>query len=110
MSSQEQEAQIQQLGLIEQNLNNLLMQRQSFTTQMNETESALIQLRTKPSAFKIIGNIMIETGSAELVKELTHKKELLSLRIKNLQKQEQQLQQKAKTIQDSVMKNMKKSG
>ena len=107
MSSPDQDQQIQQLSLIEQQLNNLILQRQNFTSQLNEADSALKHVKTKPSAFKIIGNVMVETSSQQLIKELTQKKELLGMRIKNLQKQEEKLQQKAKGIQESVMKTMK---
>ncbi|MFH1591260.1 MAG: prefoldin subunit [archaeon] len=104
----EQDKQIEQLSMIEQSTNTLLAQRQEFTAQANETQSAMDQLRGKTSAYKIIGNIMVATRAEDLIKELTRKKELLALRIKTLQKQEEQLKAKAKTIQESVMSKMKK--
>ncbi len=108
MTSEDNEKQLEQLSLIEQNVTSLLSQRQNYAQQLNEVDSALKHLKNKKSAYKIVGNIMIDTTSAELQTELNKKKELLELRIKNLQKQEESLKQKAKELQEKVLKHMKK--
>ncbi len=94
--------------MLEQSLNNLLLQRQNFSTQLTEVQSALEQLKGKQKAYKIIGSVMVEQPAPQLSKELQRKSEILQIRIKNLKKQEEDLQQKAKRIRESIMKNMKK--
>ncbi|NOZ81436.1 MAG: prefoldin subunit beta [DPANN group archaeon] len=108
MNSPEQQKKLQQLQMIEQNLTNLLMQRQQFQGQIAEVESALKELRGKDHAFKIIGNIMVNTKASDLTVELTHRKQLLEIRTKTLEKQEQQLKAKANQMQEDVLKAMKK--
>lgn len=99
---------IQKLQLLEQNTQGILMQRQQFSTQMIEIDSALKELSLAPEAYKIVGNIMVLTSREELVKDLSEKKELVELRIKNLEKQELQLREKAQAVKDEVMKKLKK--
>ncbi len=98
---------IQQLQLIEQNLQNFAMQRQQFQGSLIEIESALTELKSTKKAFKIIGNIMVASEKDDITKDLSHKKEVLEIRIKNIEKQESQLKEKAKKLQEEVMKTLK---
>ncbi len=99
---------IQKLQLMEQNIQGMMVQRQQFSTQLIEIESALRELEHAPQAYKIVGNIMILTKKEDLTKELSEKKELLDMRIKNLEKQEEQMREKAQNIKETVMKKLKK--
>jgi len=98
---------INQLQLIEQNMQNFLMQKQQFQTQMIEIESALKELEKTDNAYKIIGNIMVNTNKDDLMKDLKEKKETISLRIKTLEKQENDIKEKAGSIQKEVMEELK---
>lgn len=99
---------IAKLQGLEQNLQNFLMQRQQFQTQLMEIDSALDEIEKTDSAYKIVGNIMVKTGKEDLKKDLIQKKELMEIRITSLEKQESQLQEKAQELKDEVMKNLKK--
>ncbi|MCH7552149.1 prefoldin subunit beta [Patescibacteria group bacterium] len=99
---------IAKLQGLEQNLQNFLLQRQQFQTQLMEIDSALDEIEKTDSAYKIVGNIMVKTGKEDLKKDLTQKKELMEIRITSLEKQESQLQEKAQELKDEVMKNLKK--
>ena len=103
----ETEQGIQHLQLLEQNLQNFLLQRQQFQAQLIEVDSALEELKDKKEAYKIIGNIMVKSSKTDLEKDLKKKKEILDLRIKNLEKQEEKIQEKSKTIQEEVLKKIK---
>lgn len=106
--NKETEKKIQQLQLIEQNLNNIVMQKQSFQMQLMENENALSELeKTKKDAYKIVGTIMINSNKEDLKKELNEQKEILDLRIKNIEKQENNFKEKAEDIQKEVMKDIK---
>lgn len=99
---------ISKLQLIEQNMQNLLMQKQQFQAQLFEVESALKEIEKTTESYKIVGNVMIKADKADIKKELDQKKELIDLRLKNIDKQEKQLKDKAEDLQKEVMSKIKK--
>ncbi|MCH8004217.1 MAG: prefoldin subunit beta [Nanoarchaeota archaeon] len=106
--SQEAEKKLNQLQMLEQSMQNLLMQKQQFQLQQVEIESALKELENVNEAYKIIGNIMVLSKKDDLKSDLTSKKEIVELRIKNMEKQENQLREKASKLQNEVLKGMSK--
>ena len=109
--SKETEGNIQQLQLIEQNLQSFLMQKQNFQVQLLEIENALKELElTKDKPFKIVGNVMVQTEKDDLKKDLNSKKEIIDIRLKNLDKQENKLREKAEELQKSIMAELQKKG
>ena len=50
---------------------------------------------------------MISSSKEQLEQELQQKKEVLEIRIKNLQKQEDLIKEKAKKLQQEVVQDMK---
>lgn len=105
--NKETEKKIQQLQLLEQNLQNIIMQKQSFQMQLMENENALTELdKTKKEAYKIVGTIMINANKDDLKKELKEQKEILDVRIRSLEKQEKIFQEKAEELQKEVMKDI----
>ncbi len=105
--SKEAEQKLQQMQMIEQSLQNLLMQKQQFQLQQVELESALKELEQVNEAYKIVGNIMVSSKKADLKQELNSKKEVMELRIKTMEKQENQMREKASKLQNEVLKGMK---
>jgi len=105
--SKETEQKIAQLQLYEQSLQNILMQKQQFQSQSVEIESALKELETTKEAYKIVGNIMVAAKKEDLKKDLESKKETINLRIKTMEKQENQIREKAKKLQEEVSKKIK---
>ena len=105
--SKETEQEIAQLQLYEQSLQNILMQKQQFQSQALEIESALKELEATKEAYKIVGNIMVASKKEDLKKDLESKKETSNLRIKTLEKQENQIREKAKKLQEEVSKKIK---
>lgn len=101
---------IGKLQMFEQNMQNFLMQKQQFQGQLLEIDSAIKELKDAKVAYKIVGNIMVNSNKDELEKELKEKKERIELRIKTLEKQEAQIKEKASSIQAEVMKEMEKKG
>ncbi|MAG19857.1 prefoldin subunit beta [archaeon] len=100
---------IMQLQMLEQNLQNILMQKQQFQAQLNEAENALKELeKAKGDTYKIIGTVMIASNKTDLKKELKEKQETSNLRIKNIEKQEKLIKEKSTELQNKVMKSMKK--
>jgi prefoldin beta subunit len=111
MTQNEAHDKLGQLQLIEQNLQNFLMQKQNFQSQLIQIENAVeeIEKSTKKTAYKIVGPLMIESDVNSLKEDLKSKKEVLELRIKNIEKQEDKLKDKAKSVQEEVMKDLNKN-
>jgi len=98
--------QIQELQLLEQSLSHLVSQKQNFQVQLNEIESALNEIQGKDKAYRIVGGLMIETPREEIEKDLNSKKEMIEVRIKSLESQEEKMSVKKIEIQKKVMENM----
>ncbi len=107
--SKDTEEKISQIQTLEQNLQNFFIQRQNFQSKLVEIDNALDELKkSNDETYKIVGNIMIKGSREEFIKELESKKEIISLRIKNLEKQEEKIKEKASKLQNEVMELIKK--
>ena len=105
---QETQEKIQQLQIFEQNLQNLLLQKQAFQMELNETENALSEIeKTKEDVFKMISNIMIKTDKTKLNEELNRKKDLLNLRLKSIDSQENEFSKQLEALRKEIMKKFK---
>lgn len=103
----ETEKKVAELQILEQSIQNLLLQKQNFQAQVLETENALNELKkTKEKPYKIVGTVMVITNKEDLEKELNSKKDILNLKIKNMEKQEAQIKEKATKLQQEIVKTM----
>ncbi len=101
---------IQELQILEQNLQSILLQKQAFQLELNETESALSELaKTKEEVYRIVGSIMIRASKEETEKELKEKHEILALRLNSLEKQEANFREKSDKLREELVKEIKKS-
>jgi prefoldin beta subunit len=103
----ETEQKIKRLQLFEQNLQTIAAQKQQFQAQLTEVESAMRELGKVKSAYKIVGNIMVKSDKETLHKELEQKKDMFSVRVKTLEKQESSVKDKSKQLQSEVMGTIK---
>ena len=106
--SKETQEKIQELQLLEQNLQNLILQKQAFQMELNEVENALTEVeKTKDEIYKIVGQVMLKADKQETEKELKEKKDILNLRIKSIEKQESLFKDKTDKIREQVTKEIK---
>jgi len=104
----ETENQIKELQVLEQNLQSILMQKQAFQMELSETENALEELsKANDETFKIVGNIMIKYSKENLSKDLKQKKDLLAMRLKSLDTQENSIGQKVESLRETVLSKIK---
>ena len=100
---------IQEMQFLEQNLQNLLFQKQAFQMELAETESALKEIgNSKDEVFKIIGQLMIRTDKEKMKEELFNKKRVIDLRIAAIEKQEGHLAKQVEKLREEVLKTVKK--
>jgi prefoldin beta subunit len=99
---------IEELQSTEQNIQNLLLQKQVFQLELVETQTALEELKkSEGDAFKIVGSLMIKAEKETLEKDLNKKKDLLDLRIKSIEKQEKELKEDLSKKRSEILKSMK---
>lgn len=104
----ETQQKIKQLQIFEQNFQTILMQKQAFQMELTETENALSEIvQSKGEVYKMIGQIMIKTDKNKVESELKRKQELLSIRLKTLEKQELELTGKLEDLRTEIMKKVK---
>jgi len=95
---------IQTLQMLEQNFQHLLMQKQSFQMETNETKTALEEIeKTKEDVFRVLGQIMVKAEKKDLKKELEEKKDLLTLKVKSIEKQELGMREEIERLRNDVV-------
>ena len=101
----EQERKINEIQILEQNLQNLLLQKQAFQMEISETSAAKREIeKAGDEVFKIIGQLMIKSDKSKIKDELSNKERLLDLRIKALEKQESVLLEKIESLKEEILK------
>jgi prefoldin beta subunit len=104
----ETQQKIQELQTLEQNFQQILMQKQAFQIELSETENALSEIaKSEDDIFKIVGNIMIKTDKKKTEEELKKKQELLALRLKSIDSEEQNFTKQTEELRKEVMKKIK---
>jgi prefoldin beta subunit len=104
---QETTRKIQEMQLIEQNMQNMLLQKQQFQMELNETINADEEIKkTKSDVYKIVGQIMVKTNKKDMEEELNKKKEIIELRIKSIEKQEKFLSEQLSKNREEILKKI----
>lgn len=94
---------IHQLQAAEQSMQQLLMQKQSFQAQLLETESAQEEIKNTDTVYKVVGGLMLKVKKEDVEKELRERIEMISLRLKNVEKQEEKIQENVKKLREEVL-------
>jgi len=104
MEKKEMENLINQFQNYQQQLQNILIQKESLKLQNIEIEKALEELNSskEKDAYKITGSIMVSKPIEELKKELNETKETLGVRIKSLERTEEKISLKLKEMQTKL--------
>ena len=97
---------IQQLQSMQQNLQNIVMQKQQVESQLVELNSALQEISTTQQAYKIVGKIMVASSKEQLQKDLEEQKEIADIRLKSLLKQEESFKNSMEDLQQEVVKEL----
>jgi prefoldin beta subunit len=102
MDKESKERKIQEIQILEQNLHNLLLQKQAFQMEISETRAAKKEIESSKEVFKIIGQLMVNADREKIKEELQNKEKLLDLRIKSIEKQETSLTEKMDSLRKEV--------
>ncbi|MCR4327167.1 MAG: prefoldin subunit [Nanoarchaeota archaeon] len=101
---------IQKMQFFQENLNAILMQKQAFSMELNETISALKEIKnSKEDVYKIIGQLMLKVPKEKIEDELNSKEKLIKMRLEKLEIQEEKLSEETKKIREEILKENKKN-
>ncbi|MEA3248638.1 MAG: prefoldin subunit [Nanoarchaeota archaeon] len=105
---EETQKKIQELQMMEQSFQQLLMQKNAFSMESNETDYIITEVeKTEGELSRIIGNqVIIKSTKEEILKDMKKKKELIDLRMKSIDNQEKQFSEKIESIREEVMKKI----
>ena len=105
---QETQDQIQQLQMMEQSFQQLLMQKNTFSMESNETDLIIKEVeKTSGEVSRIIGNqVLIKSTKEEILEDMQNKKKLIEMRMKSINEQEQEFSKKIEEIREEVMKKI----
>jgi prefoldin beta subunit len=94
----------QEYLILQQQLRNVLIQKETIKLQIAEIDSALSELeKTKEEkVYKVVGNVMVKKSKEEVEKELKEGKEDLQIRVESLEKIEKDLIEKIKNIEEKL--------
>ena len=105
---EETQQKIQQLQMMEQSFQQLLMQKNAFSMESNETDLIIKEVeKTEGEVSRIIGNqVVIKSTKEKILEDMKKKKELIETRMKTIDEQEKQFSEKIESIRDEVMKKI----
>ena len=103
--SDEKTKNIQEVQFLEQNLQNLLFQKQAFQMELTETQSALKAIEnSQDDPYKLIGQLMIRVPKSKILEELSEKEKFLNLKISNLEKQEKSFSENLEQLRGKILR------
>jgi prefoldin beta subunit len=100
---------IAQFQIMQQQLQNLMIQKESLRLNIMEIDQTLEELgkSKEKNAYKITGNVMISKPVEEVKKELGETKDALNVRMESLGKNEKKLTDKLKEMQEKLKEMLK---
>jgi len=105
---QETQQKIQELQMMEQGFQQLLMQKNAFSMEQNETDFIIKEVeKTEGEVSRIIGNqVVIKTTKEEILTDMKKKKELIDTRKKTIEEKEKEFSEKIEAVREEVMKKI----
>ena len=98
------------LQQLQQSLQGVLSQKQQLEMQLTEVEQAISELeKLKETAviYKSIGALLVKAEKGNITTELNERKELLTMRVDVLAKQEERLRTQAKDLQEKLQQDLR---
>lgn len=99
---------MQKIQFFQESLQTILMQKQAFQMELNETVAALGEVeKSKDDVYKVVGQIMIKVPKESTVEDLKRKEKILEMQLKKLEEQESKLSSEVKKLRDELIKGSK---
>ena len=98
------------LQQLQQTLQSVLTQKQQLELGLTEIEQSLSELEkltAQAVIYKSVGSLLVKAKKTKVTKELKEQKELLSMRISVLGKQEERLRTQVKDLQTKLQQDLR---
>lgn len=107
--SQEAQQTLMSLQISQQQLQNVMAQKEGLKMQEMEIDRALEELKKSKDddVYKAVGPILIKTAKKDLEKELGDRQETGKIRLKSLENEETQLKERMETQQKKLQEMLK---
>ena len=105
---QETQQKIQELQMMEQGFQQLMMQKNAFSMEQNETDLIIKEVeKTEGEVSRIIGNqVVIKATKEEILEDMKNKKRMIDTRMKDIDAQEKEFSGKIEAVREEVMKKI----
>ena len=105
---EETQMKIQELHMLDQNFQQLLMQKNAYSTEGAQVDLVLDEIsKTEGEIMKIVGGqIVVKSTKENVLDEMNHKKELIDTRLKNINEQEEEMSKRIEELRDEIMKKI----
>ena len=105
---EETQRQIQELQMMEQGFQQLMMQKNAFSMESNETELIIKEVeKTEGEVSRIIGGqVIVKSTKEAILEDIKKKKELITIRMKTINEQEKEFAEKMDSLREEVMKKI----
>lgn len=105
---QETQQKIQELQMMEQGFQQLMMQKNAFSMEQNETNYIIKEVeKIDGEVSRIIGGqVIIKTTKEKILEDMENKKKLIDTRMKDIDAQEKEFSEKMDSIREEVMKKI----
>ena len=105
---EETQRKIQELQSMEENFQQLLMQKNAFLMESNETDFIIKEVeKTEGEVSRVIGNqVIIKTTKEKIIEDMKKKKELIEVRMKAIDKQESKFSKDIESVREEIMKKI----
>jgi len=109
---EETQKKIQELQMLEQSFQQLLMQKNAFSMEANETDFIISEVeKTEGEVSRIIGNqVIIKTTKENILEDMKKKKKLIDTRMKTIEEQEKEFSKKIEELREEVIKKIQDKG
>jgi len=105
---QETQGKIQELQIMEHGFQQLLMQKNAFSMEANETDFIIKEVeKTQGEVSRIIGSqVVIKSTKEEVLKDMQYRKQLIEKRMKDIDKQEKEFSENIESLREEIMKKI----
>ncbi len=106
---EETQNKIQELQMLEHQFQQILMQKNAYSMEANETELILKELvNADGEVFRIIGNqVAIKSTKEKISEDMKKKKELIETRLTSIDKQEKEFSEKIESLREEIMEKIR---
>ena len=105
---QDTQVKIQELQGLEQAFQQVMMQKNAFNLENNETDMILDEVeKSEGEVMRILGGqVAIKSTKEKILEDMKRKKELISTRLKAIDEQEKDISERSEKLRDEVMKKI----